>query len=524
MVRAEGGTVAQARTEAALVAVVPNFSEGRDRGVIDAICHALEVPGARLVYRQADPDHNRLDCTVIGSPDAVRRSALAGAARAVELIDMERHRGSHPRMGAADVIPFVPVRGITMEEVVALARDVARELAETLGLPVYLYDRAALLPERRSLAQVRMGEYEGLRDAVARGERLPDFGPRHIGRAGATAVGARTPLIAFNVYLSGTDQGAAKHIGRAVRESSGGLPAVRAIGFLVPERGCVTVSMNLVDHETTGLRDAFEAVKVEAEKRDIEVLSSEIVGLVPQAAISDDDVAYLRLEGFDADHQILERLVSPEETSGAIPLMQVEEFLEKLASDSPTPGGGAVAALAGAAGAALIEMVCNLTIDKKNYEDSWDRMREVRAETERAWHALLSLADRDAAAFDDVMEAFRMPKATDEEKAVRAAAIQRAYLGAAEVPLEIARTSVALMPLAVEAVEHGNVNATSDGISAGQMLFAGAACGLANARINAAGLKDQAQAGRLTAEVASLEAAAEERLAAANAAFASRLG
>jgi len=308
--------MAEAEPDESLVGVVPNFSEGRRRVVIDAICAALEVPGAHLVYRQADPDHNRLDTTVLGAPDAVRRSALAGVAKAVELIDMEQHTGSHPRMGAADVVPFVPLRGITMDETVELARDVARELADTLDLPVYLYDRAALLPERRSLAEVRKGEYEALKEAVARGERLPDFGPHAIGRAGATAVGARKPLIAFNIYLSGTDEEAAKEIARAVRESSGGLPAVRAIGFLVPERGCVTVSMNLVDHEVIGLRPAFEAVRVEAEKRGMTTLSSEIVGLVPQAAITDQDVIDLRLEGFDGDHQILERLVNRADRGG----------------------------------------------------------------------------------------------------------------------------------------------------------------------------------------------------------------
>ena len=308
--------LAEPGSDESLVAVVPNFSEGRRRDVMDAICDALEVPGAHLVYRQSDPAHNRLDTTVLGTPDAVRRSAYAGAAKAVELIDMEQHSGSHPRMGAVDVIPFVPLRGITMDETVELARDVARELADTLGLPVYLYDRAALVPERRSLAEVRAGEYEGLKEAVERGERLPDFGPHAIGRAGATAVGARKPLIAFNVYLSGTDEARAKEIARAVRESSGGLPAVRAIGFLVPERGCVTVSMNLVDHEVTGLRQAFEAVRVEGEKRGMDTLSSEIVGLVPQAAITDRDVIDVRLEGFDSDHQILERLVSQARQGG----------------------------------------------------------------------------------------------------------------------------------------------------------------------------------------------------------------
>ena len=293
----------------ALVVCVPNFSEGRQHDVIDAICDALAGGGARLVYRQADPEHNRLDTTVVGSPDAVRASALAGAAKAVELIDMTKHTGGHPRMGAADVIPFVPLSAISMDEVVELARAFAAELADTLGIPVYLYDRAATSPDRASLAEVRRGEFEGLREAVARGERLPDFGPHEIGRAGATAVGARKPLVAFNVYLSGT-QDDAKEIARAVRESSGGMPAVRAIGFAVPERGAVTVSMNLVDVDVTSPRAAFDTVRKLAAERGLEVRSSEIVGLVPRAALAEDDIRYLRLEGFDADGQILERLVS----------------------------------------------------------------------------------------------------------------------------------------------------------------------------------------------------------------------
>jgi glutamate formiminotransferase len=304
-------------TEASpLLAVVPNFSEGRRPDVIEAIVAALRVQGARLVYRQADPDHNRLDTTVLGDADAVRRSAMAGAAVAIELIDMDEQRGSHPRMGAVDVIPFMPVRDVSMDEVVELARGFGKELAETLDIPVYLYDRAAISPERASLADVRRGEYEGLRDAVARGERLPDFGPHRIGRAGAVAVGARKPLVAFNVYLDGTDEAAAKGIAKTIRESSGGLPALRAIGFAVPERGgIVTVSMNLVDHEVTGLRTAFDAVEREAAARGMHVTISEIVGLVPASAIDDGDVADLKLEGFDANAQILERLANDGGTS-----------------------------------------------------------------------------------------------------------------------------------------------------------------------------------------------------------------
>jgi glutamate formiminotransferase len=293
----------------AVVGVVPNFSEGRRRDVIDAIVAALHVEGARVVFAEADPDHHRLDTTVLGDADAVRRSAIAGTAVAVDRIDMFEHRGGHPRMGAADVIPFMPVRGVGMDTCVSLARDVGRELAESLDLPVYLYGEAALVPDRRSLADVRRGEFEGLRAAVAGGDRLPDFGPHEIGRAGATAVGARKPLVAFNVYLTGTDEAAARDVARAVRESSGGLAAVRAIGFAIPERGCVTVSMNLVDHEVTGLREAFDAVTDQAAARGMEVLDSEIVGLVPEAAIAQDDAEHVVLARFSPGEQILERLI-----------------------------------------------------------------------------------------------------------------------------------------------------------------------------------------------------------------------
>lgn len=291
-----------------LYAVVPNFSEGRRVDVMDAICLALEVRGARLVYRQADADHHRLDTTVLGSREAVWASAMAGARVAVSLIDMTQHAGGHPRMGAVDVIPFVPLRGATMDDAVALARAFGEALAGALELPVYLYDRAAMRPERASLAEVRKGELEGLREAVGRGERLPDFGPHTIGAAGATAVGARKPLVALNLYLSGTDEDAAKAIAREIRESSGGLPALRAIGFAVPERGCVTVSLNLVDHEVTGLVTAYEAVAIRATAAGMEVLDSEIVGLVPEAAVEEDVPARIRLAGFDPDGQILERL------------------------------------------------------------------------------------------------------------------------------------------------------------------------------------------------------------------------
>ena len=499
----------------ALVVCVPNFSEGRRPEVIEEICTALgSIDGARLVSRLADAEHHRLDTTIVGPPDAVRRAAMAGARVAVERIDMNQHAGAHPRMGAVDVIPFVPLRGITMDEVAELARSFARDLADELGIPVYLYDGAATTPERTSLADVRRGGFEGLRAAVARGERLPDHGPHELGAAGATAVGARKPLVAFNVYLRG-DEEDAKAIAKAIRESGGGLPALRAIGFAAPERGGVTVSMNLVDFEVTGLRAAFDAVAAGARERHMEMLSSEIVGLVPEAALG-DDVTYLRLEGFDADTQILERLVSD-----GIGNETIEGFLADLASDSPAPGGGAVAGLCAAAGAALISMVCRLTIGREGYEDVDARMGGYLEEADAARAAFLELADRDARAFGSVMEAFKLPKDDDRQKAERSAAIQRAYEGAARVPLEIAQRSVAMMQYARLSIELGNPQAASDGLSAALALHAAALAAIANVAINAASLKDVATAGGLRDEADALRGRVEDLLSSAQVAFAS---
>jgi glutamate formiminotransferase / formiminotetrahydrofolate cyclodeaminase len=498
-----------------LMEIVPNFSEGRRQDVIDAILAALLVPGVRLLNQQWDPDHNRLDASLVGSPQAVRASALAGVAKAAELIDMTEHHGSHPRMGAADVIPFLPIRDVTMEECVEMARDVGREIGERLEIPVYLYDRAATVPERASLAEVRKGEYEGLRDAVARGERLPDFGPHELGRAGAVAVGARKPLVAFNVYLTGTDEAGAKEIARRVRESTGGLKNVRAIGFLVPERGCVTVSMNLVDVDATPIYRAFELVRTEASRYGMEVLSSEIVGLVPAAAVAETSAFYLRLEGFDADAQVLELAMQGAEggeadASATVGARTVAGYLDVVASDAPTPGGGAAAAVAGATGAALVAMVARLTVGRKGYEDVAERMGEIVVAADAGRAELLELADRDAEAFDGVMAAFKLPKATDNEKAARSAAIQTAMAGAAEVPLDVARRAADLMDMAREVTERGNDQAASDGAVAAQMLRAAVEGALYNVEINAASLKDEGKRGALASAGAEIRRRASD--------------
>ena len=510
------------RGEPALVEIVPNFSEGRRADVIEEIVSALRVPGVALLSRQSDPDHNRLDCTLVGDPDAVRRSAMAGAARAVELIDMDAHAGSHPRMGAVDVVPFVPVRGISMQACVELARDFARELAEELHVPVYLYDRAALTPGRASLAEVRKGQFEGLRADVARGERLPDFGPHEIGSAGAVAVGARKPLIAFNVYLSGAEDDA-KDVARAVRESSGGLPAVRSIGFAVPERGLVQVSMNLVDYETTGIAAAFSSVRAEAARRGMEVMESEIVGLVPQAALDDAVRDLLALDGgFSPEDQILERLVSRPQAPG-IRSHAIDGFLEGVASEHPTPGGGSSAAVAGALGAALVAMVGRLTVGRGKFEAVAARMEELIAQVDAARERFLALADRDAEAFDGVMAAMKMPKETAEQRAARTEAVATASAEAADVPLRVARLALEVLALAIEAIQTGNPNAASDGAAGAQVLAASARSAVYNVEINLGSVEDPAAVERLRSESAELTGRAADLLLRADRAFHERL-
>ncbi len=519
-----------------LVLVVPNFSEGRRTEVMDAIVEAMtSSPGVTLLNRQSDPDHNRLDTTLIGSPGAVRAAAVAGARKAVELIDMEQHRGSHPRMGSVDVIPFIPVRGVTMDDCVVLAREVGRELADTLAIPVYLYERAATKPERASLADIRRGEYEGLKADVAAGRRLPDLGPHRLGRAGATAVGARPPLVAFNVYLNGRDERAAKDVAKRVRERSGGLVHVRAIGFAVPERGCVQVSMNLVDPMVTPPYRALELVRLEAARYGMHVIDTEIVGLIPQRALAESAAHYLQLRGFDPDEQVIETLVARQASAGGDAgdaagqgaagsgLRAVATFLETLAGSAPTPGGGAAAALAGATGAALLAMVARLTAGRKGFEEAALRMSQLVAVADRERAALLALAERDSAAFDAVMAAYRLPRRSDAEKANRSASVQIALAAAAEVPLEVARRAVALLPAALELLEKGNPNALSDALSAGQMLQAAAMSALANVDINVSSLTDASRREGLSATAAQLREETSAQLAAIDAAFQTRV-
>ncbi len=295
-----------------IVECVPNFSEGKDQKVIDAILAEIQsVPGITVLSSLADADHNRLDVSYLGEPEAVKNAAFLACKKAAELIDMEKHHGQHPRMGATDVIPFIPIQGVTMEECVQYANDVGRKIGDELGIPVYLYESAARMPERKNLADVRRGEYEGIKAEFATNPaRTPDYGPTIMHpSAGFTAVGARMPLVAFNVNLATTDVSIAKAIAKAVREKDGGLKHVKAMGFEIKERGLVQVSMNLVNYVETPVFKAFEAVKAEAQKHGVSIVESEIVGMVPLQALADASVFYLKVAQFKTDQVIEARLI-----------------------------------------------------------------------------------------------------------------------------------------------------------------------------------------------------------------------
>lgn len=486
-----------------IVECVPNFSEGRDPEVVARIVKPMEeVAGVRVLGVESDADHNRTVVTLVGAPQAVEEAAFRGIAAAAQQIDMETHKGAHPRMGATDVVPFVPVRGVTMQECVEMARRLGERVGRELRIPVYLYEEAATRPERRNLADVRRGEYEGLREEIGGNpDRAPDFGPAEMGAAGATAIGARPFLIAFNVNLDTSDLSVAKAIARAVRHSSGGFRYVKALG--VPAGGAVQVTMNMTDYRRTPLHRVFEAIRTEAARFGASVIGSEIVGLAPSEALVDAARWYLGLHDF-ADAQILENRLA-EETEDWTPW----SALDAVAAPTATPGGGSVAALAGALAAALVQMYAGLTLGKSAYADTADEMEQARQRAERLRADLARAARDDSQAYRQVMEAYRLPKATDAEKAHRAAAIQAALLAAAEVPMQVARLSVEVLEAALEVTRKGNVNCLCDGGVAGYMARAALRGALLNVAVNARDIKDADTADALRAEAAALRTKGE---------------
>jgi glutamate formiminotransferase / formiminotetrahydrofolate cyclodeaminase len=467
---------------APLVECVPNFSEGRDATTIDALRAALSsVPGVQLLDVQADAAHNRSVFTFVAPPDAAVEAALRAMRVAALRIDLTRHRGEHPRMGATDVVPFVPVRDVTMDECVALARRFAERAAAELGVPIYLYGRAATRPERERLPDVRKGEFEGLRDRIGSDPAAdPDFGPRRIHpTAGATAVGARPFLVAFNIYLESSDVAIAKDIAKRIRTSSGGLPAVQASGFTVT--GKAQVSMNLLDIDTTSPAVVFAAVERAARERGVGVLKSEVVGLIPERALLDAGAAHLKLP--DAAAHLLEAKIRAAEEAGG---PTVDAWFDELSSAEPAPGGGSAAAFAGAMGAALVAMVARLTIGRKAYASVEPEAKRVLEAATQAMNTLRALVQADAAAYGRVRLAYQTPK-TDSTREQR---IDQALLGAARTPFETARSAVGVIKLAQAIRAIGNKNARSDATVGEQLARAALAGALENVRVNIASLSD----------------------------------
>jgi len=469
-------------TSHSLVECVPNFSEGRDAAKVDAIVEAIRsVRGIAILDRELDADHNRSVVTFAGPAHAVVEAAYRGVERAVALIDLRQHKGVHPRIGACDVVPFVPVEGVTLEDCVRLANELAQRLWDRLRLPVYLYEAAARRPDRTNLENIRRGQFEGLRDEVRTNpDRLPDFGEAELHpSAGATVVGARKFLIAYNINLNTSDLAIAKRIAKAIRFSSGGFRYVKSMGVPLASRNLAQVSMNLTDFEQTPIHRVFEAVRAEAARYGASIVGSEIVGLIPKRALEMTAEWYLQLENFHPSLVLENRLAEATHMDG------LNEFLDELAAPTATPGGGSAAAAAAAMAASLGAMVAGLA---KLPADAWETDRKFFAEAVK----------RDAASYDAVRAAYKRPK--DE----RAPFVEQALHGAAVVPLEVAEAAAALKDRLRDLAATAPSKFGSD-IETAQSLAQAAIYGaLANVRINIESMKDEALTAHLRERLAKL--------------------
>ena len=493
---------------AKLVECVPNFSEGRRPEVIDAICEAItSVEGVTLLDKEMDYDHNRAVVTFVAHPSNAVEAAFRGYQKAAELIDMTTHKGEHPRMGACDVCPFIPIQDMEIDEAIELAHKLGKRVGEELQIPVYLYEDAATTPKRRNLAKVRKGEYEGIRDTIETDpSRKPDYGPAKMNlKAGATAIGVRFPLVAFNVYLGTNNKTIADNIADAVRSLRGGYRYVKALGFEIKERNQVQISMNLVNYPKTPIFRVFETIKSEAARYGVPVTSSEIVGLVPNDALLAVSDFYLRLENFTKE-QVLEEKLAAVGGSTAVQ----ETFYDEVASSSPAPGGGSVAAAAGALAAALASMVSRLTVSKKQYANVKAEMTEVRDKGDALRAELTTLIDTDKEAFNKVMEAFKLPKGTDEEATARDKAIEDANKEAALVPLKVMKKSLEVLKLARIVADKGNENSITDAGVAGLMGMAAVDGAGYNVRINLTSVNDTEFVNKLKLEVETITREAQQ--------------
>lgn len=553
-----------------IIECVPNFSEGRDKSVIDKIVLAIASAkageeGVKVLDVDQGEATNRTVVTFVGTPEAVLEAAFQGVVKANELIDMRKHHGAHPRSGACDVLPLVPVAGITLQECAQLARSLAKRIYEELGVPCYCYEAAAFKPERKNLAVCRAGEYEALPEKIADPLRAPDFGPGEynetVAKSGAINVGARNFLVAVNFNLNTTSVRRAMAIAFDVREKGrkkreggsltgkvlkdangndiwepGTLKGCKAIGWYIDEYGIAQVSMNITDIDVTPLHVAFDEVCRAATARGLRVTGAEIVGLVPKRVLIDAGKYYLEkqerslgiseeeiikiavksmslddLKPFDPHEKVIEYLmVDPAEQARREKLvrMSLKNFAAETASESPAPGGGSISAYMGALGAALGTMVANLSAHKRGWDDRWKEFSDWAEKGQAIMHELVALVDEDTAAFDNIMAAFGLPKGTDEEKAARAAAIEEATLHATKVPLRTMKASLKAFEIARAMASGGNPNSVSDagvGALAARSAVLGAEL---NVKINAAGLKDRDAADRLVGEAAEIAAKA----------------
>lgn len=547
-----------------IIECVPNFSEGRDMNVINRIVDAIkETAGVSVLDVDPGEATNRTVVTFVGEPEAVVEAAFRGVKKASELIDMRKHTGAHPRIGATDVLPLIPVAGITLEECADMARTLAERIASELNIPTYCYEAAAFRPERKNLAVCRKGEYEGLAERADKEGEAPDFGARKfdeaMAKSGATVVGARDFLIAVNFNLNTTSTRRANAIAFDVREKGrpmrqgplvtdkpvvdengktvmipGTLKGTKAIGWFIDEYGIAQVSMNITDINATPLHKAFDEVCRAANDRGVRVTGTEIVGLVPRktlidagkyflkkqqrsTGISDEEIIAMavrtmgldELKPFVTEEKVIEDLIAPKHQNLLID-MTCRGFAEETASESPAPGGGSISAYMGVLGAALGTMVANLSAHKPGWDDRWEEFSDYADEGQRHIKELMALVDEDTDAFNRIMDAFKLPKATPEEKAARSEAIQAATLYATEVPLRTMKAAAAVMPLVKAMAEKGNPNSVSDA-GVGALAARSAVLGAyLNVKINAAGLKDREKADAILAEAAEIASRVQE--------------
>ena len=532
-----------------LIECVPNFSEGRDRAVIDAIAAEISgTPGAVLLDVDPGAATNRTVVTFIGEPEVVEEAAFRAIKKAAATIDMTRHRGEHPRMGATDVCPFIPVQGATMEDCVALAKRLGKRVGDELGIPIYLYEAAAARPERRSLADIRKGEYEALPEKLKDAAFAPDFGPsRFNARTGATVIGAREFLIAYNVNLNTRDKKLANTIAQALREAGkstkgadgtttnipGRFKECRAVGWYIEEFGRAQVSINLTNYKVTPLHEVFDAACEEAAKLGLRVTGSELVGLIPRESLLAAGDHYLAKQGKTTGVPEKERVHTAVLSLGLSELaafepslkvieyrfagrpkgliaMTVRDFADELSSSSPAPGGGSVAALCGALSASLVAMVAALTWSKTGMESARPAMKSVGTEAQALKDWFLAAVDRDTEAFNEVLASMRMPKKTPEEIAARAGAVECANQGAAKVPLDVLEATIRALELSLQAVKDGNPNSVSDAGVAGAAALAAAEGAALNVRINVPSLSDRSVAAEYVAREAGALARARD--------------